>query len=73
MSSFEQRKWTDMSTAEIEGHALWPVKGTDMSSESDDELRWGVFGPVNTCCGVTASVGHDLYCENRVAEPKETT
>lgn len=23
----------------------------------------GVFGPVNSCCGVTASVGHGLYCD----------
>lgn len=36
-----------------------------MSDELDEELVLGVFGPVNGCCGVTASVGHDLYCENR--------
>jgi len=32
----------------------------------------GVFGPVNTCCGVTASVGHDLYCENHQELPPMT-
>lgn len=34
------------------------------------ETTWGVFGPVNACCGVTASVGHDLYCVNRPVSPR---
>ena len=28
----------------------------------------GVFGPVNSCCGVTASVGHGLYCDVKEAD-----
>lgn len=44
-----------------------------MSDTDDNGLAWGVFGPINVCCGVTASVGHGLYCENRpVADAAET-
>ena len=34
----------------------------------DTDTYPGVFGPVNSCCGVTASVGHGLYCDFGEAE-----
>lgn len=30
---------------------------------SELETRPGAFGPVNVCCGVSVSVGHDLHCD----------
>jgi hypothetical protein len=37
MSSFEQRKWADMSTAEVEGHAFRPVSGEARHTCTDGE------------------------------------
>ena len=42
---------------------------TELDYQDDPaDLEVGVFGPVNPCCGVTAYVGHDLYCERGCGE-----
>lgn len=51
-----------------------PVTEAEEAADSWDaegDLTPGAFGPVNRCCGVTASVGHGLYCENRPLTPIE--
>jgi hypothetical protein len=50
MSSFEQRKWTEMSTAEVEGHALWPVRKADIDGKTGGLHPSAMCDCSTSCC-----------------------